>query len=53
MDLEAHAVPEPVPEVLPVALGGDQVARDRVDLAPVGPGRTASERGLLRARTSS
>ena len=57
---EPDAVPEPVPEVLAMAGGGDEIARDRVDLAPRraraarrparSPARAARARGARRAR---
>ena len=48
VDLDADAVAEAVAEVLAVAGGGDDVARDRVDLAAGGAGADRGERRLLR-----
>ena len=54
VDLHAHAVAEPVTEVLAVAGGLDQIARDRVDLAPAEPRRcTRRQRRFLGSSTSS
>ena len=42
MDIQPDAVAEAVAEVVAMPGGGDEVARDRVDLAALGPGRTAA-----------
>ena len=42
VDVDPDAVPEPVAEVLGVPGGADHVARDRVDVAALRPGRTAA-----------
>ena len=49
VDLGADAVAEAVAEVLAVAGGGDDLARDGVDLAPAGAGAHRGQRGLLSA----
>ena len=53
VDLQPDAVAEAVAEVLGVPGGGDQVARDRVDLAPLGARPDGVQRRLLRASTVS
>ena len=50
VDLEPDAVAEPVAEVVPVPLGGDQVARHGVDLAARRAGPHGVERRLLGAQ---
>src|SRR6201995_63315 len=47
VDLQPHAMPQAVPEVLAVARGGDDLARRRVGLAAARPGADGVQSGQL------